>query len=122
MNPTFLCSQVNDLFTYNLATKGNKMLSYPVGLITADEVIFAGGYSQVANANYYLNIGVPFWTMSPYHYHVEHYAVQFGVYADGRLQWLLGNEIEHGVRPVINLRSDIQILDGDGTIDNPYVV
>ena len=60
--------------------------------------------------------------MSPYHYHVEHYAVQFGVYADGRLQWLLGNEIEHGVRPVINLRSDIQILDGDGTIDNPYVV
>ncbi len=122
MNPTFLCSQVNDLFTYNLATKGNKMLSYPVGLITVDEVIFAGGYSQVANANYYLNIGVPFWTMSPYHYHVEYYAVQFGVYADGRLQWLLGNEIEHGVRPVINLRSDIQILDGDGTIDNPYVV
>ena len=30
---------------------------------------------------------------------------------------------EHdGVRPVINLSSDVEIISGDGTINNPYVV
>ena len=33
-----------------------------------------------------------------------------------------GTSSSYGVRPVINLRSDITFSKGDGTKDNPYVV
>ena len=28
----------------------------------------------------------------------------------------------HGVRPVINLRSGVQITKGNGTLENPYII
>ncbi len=36
------------------ASKGNKKLSNPIGLITADEVIMAGGSWNSENSSYYL--------------------------------------------------------------------
>ena len=38
--PTFKCSNENDLYTLANATNGNKALTYPIGLITADEIAY----------------------------------------------------------------------------------
>ena len=37
---TFKCPNINDLYTINGATKGNKAMTYPIGLITADEPVY----------------------------------------------------------------------------------
>ena len=51
--PTFNCPNAsNDLFTLNRNTKGNGALTYPIGLITIDELAFAGashGYLNKMN-------------------------------------------------------------------------
>ena len=47
--PQFKCPQTNDLFTTASSTKGNKALTNPIGLITADEIVYAGGKYAVSN-------------------------------------------------------------------------
>ena len=104
--PSYECSNTNDMYT----TK--------IGLITADEVVYAGGRGGTNNYGYYLYTGNYYWTMSPYYYPN---AYVFIVSSNGQLG---GNCVDNtwGVRPVINLRSDITISGGDGTASNPYVV
>ncbi len=63
--PQFGCPQNNDLYTTSSSTKGNKALDYPIGLITADEVAYAGGVYVTVNTNYYLYTGANYLTMSP---------------------------------------------------------
>ena len=96
------------------------MLIYPIGLISADEVAFAGGVFNSSNSSYYLYNSAAYWTMSPY-YFSSSYAYVFLVYNNG---YLLTNIVHnpHGVRPVINLRSDVQISEGNGTQNNPFKV
>ena len=122
--PQFKCSQTNDLYTITTSTKGNKALTYPIGLISADEVAYAGGVDFESNENYYLYLeGVAFWTMTPNLY--DGYVPNaWGVGTDGSL--LDHEEVDSqfiGVRPVINLKSTTEIVDGgDGTSSNPYVI
>ena len=118
-NPTLKCSQSNDLFTASSSSEGNKKLTNPIGLITSDEVVFAGGFGGTINSNYYLNTGQYYWTMSPYSF-LGSGAHVFLVGSSGSL----GSAWVHdawGVRPVINLKADVR-LTGDGTSSNPYVV
>ena len=50
-------------------------------------------------------------------------AFLFPVGRGGRFDTLNGRaSLQHGVRPVINLKADITISGGDGTASNPYVV
>ena len=117
--PTLNCSQSNDLFTASGSSKGNKKLIYPIGLITADEVILAGGFGGTGNSSYYLYTGQTYWTMSPYRF-VGTGASVFYVDSDGSL----GNRNVNGtrgIRPVINLSADVR-LSGTGTSTNPYVI
>ena len=58
------CPQKNDAFTVNDTTKGNGALTYSIGLLTADEVALAGGWSS-NNYNYYLYSGQVYWLASP---------------------------------------------------------
>ena len=118
--PSFECSNSSDLFTTSGSSQGNKSLQYPIGLITADEVAFAGGVYGTRNTSYYLYTGQTYWTMSPYYFNGS-YAWVFRVYSSGSLSWdsVYGT---YGVRPVINLRADVTISGGDGTASNPYVV
>ena len=117
--PQFACPQSNDLYTTASSNKGNKALDYPIGLITADEVLYAGGVYNEINTSYYLYTGANYWTMSPR---------RCGNLADG---WyvtpvgyvtynLLGGS--YGARPVINLKSGIEVTGGDGTIGNEYII
>ena len=119
MNPTFECSNDSDLYTVKGSSKGNKALDYPIGLISADEVVYAGlAWSDTTTSNY-LYTGQHYWTMSP-RYFAGGYALVFAVYSYGTLgDQRVGNA--YGVRPVINLKADVQIT-GEGTSSNPYKV
>ena len=118
--PTFECSNSSDLYTTSGSSQGNKALQYPIGLITADEVAYAGGVVGSSNSSYYLYTGQAYWTMSPSYFSGSN-AFVFVVGSSG---WLSNGNVDNswGVRPVINLRSDVQISSGDGTSSNPYFV
>ncbi len=58
------CLQQNDAFTVNDTSKGNGALTYPVGLLSMDEVVLAGGWKE-DNKGYYLYSGEYWWTSSP---------------------------------------------------------
>ncbi len=106
--PTLSCAALD---TYTLK----------VGLITADEVEFAGGKGE-NNTSYYLHNGQNYWTMSPGWWSGLSASV-FRVNSNGYLaNSNLSNNV-YGVRPVINLKADTQFQSGgNGTQNNPYVV
>lgn len=117
---TFKCSQANDRFTVS-NSYGNQMNKYPIGLITADEVSFAGITYKDDSTYNYLNTGISYWTMTPERFdssatvHVVRSAGNLGknMYSTTRS--------ENGIRPVINLKGNV-ILSGTGTLEDPYRV
>ena len=118
--PSLKCVQNNDKFTL---TNESAKLDYPVSLITADEASMAGGVLSIANSNYYLYNGQYTWTLSPSYFESRSsYAGVWGVYPSGSLYPWHSVSNSFGARPVINLKADIQITKGDGTVLNPYVV
>ncbi len=125
-HPTLKCSQSNDLYTVSGSSKGNHALTYPIGLITADEVVLAGGFGGATNSNssYYLYNNAYYWLMTPSYLVsdsiVGSHAGVFAMYPDGNLYHNWGNNT-FGVRPVINLSADVTIT-GTGTMSDPYVV
>ena len=113
-NPSLQCDS-RDVYTTTDSSSGNKSLTYPIGLISADEAALAGiTWSNPQSS--YLNTGQTYWTMSPSNYGSG--ADMFFVYSDGNLSYyrVYGT---YGVRPVINLRSDIP-LTGSGTTTDPF--
>ena len=117
--PNFKCNN-SDLFTHISSNKGNKSLSSPIGLITADEVAFAGGVYNTNNTYYYLYTGNSYWTMSPF-YFIETYVGVFSTYWSGSLNFYsVGSS--SGIRPVINLKADVTISSGNGTASTPFVI
>ena len=122
-NTTGEVSTTHDQYTVNAKDgKGNGALTYPVGLIAADEASLAGSKTYDENSTYYLYTEEPFWSMSPnsggagasYNWYVSwHSYLSFdggGVYT--------GN----AVRPVINISSNATISSGNGSSTNPYIV
>ncbi len=111
-------------------------LTNPIGLITADEIVFAGGkYGTSLSspyAYYYNNADGTksatgsnyWWTMSPYNF-ISGYAYVSSVYGSNYPGYL-GSDGVYGtgaVRPVVSLKSCVQFTgDGDGSVDNPYTV
>jgi len=116
--PTFKCPQKNDAFTVNDTIKGNGALTYPVGLITADEIVAAGsGKYATTNTRYYLCRLSYYWSLSPFNYSG---AYVFVVGYSGDLN-KFGVTTGVTVAPVINLSAEyVSGLTGDGTIENPY--
>jgi len=117
--PQFTCEQENDKFTVSVKNGGNGKLTYPVGLITADEIVTAGsGKAGTANSSYYLYKGNWYWSFSPVYMYIKS-ANMFYVYIDGNLSY--PNMDGGAVAPVINLKSEyLNQLQGDGTLQNPY--
>ncbi len=111
-----------DLYTTSDETgDGNGILTYPVGLITADEVAMAGGKGGTNNTSYYLYTNKYYWTMSPFYLNAYGYVYVFSVYDYGRL-YLTNVYDTRGVRPVINLKANITFSGGNGTSGSPFVV
>ena len=86
-----------------------------------DEVWYAGGL-ELNNISYYLYTGQNYWTMSPYYFNSQSIAYVFVVDSYGFLDGAARVDYAWGVRPVINLKADVQITGGSGTADDPYVV
>jgi len=90
-----------------------------IGLITADEVVLAGGLSGVNNDTYYLNNHTTYYTLTPSEYSYRNPQV-IAVTDGGSIIGTSAKE-EHAIRPVINLNSST-IVTGAGTESNPYIV
>ena len=71
--------------------------------------------SNNGGTNGYLNNGLYWWTLTPY----SSSNVRC-VNNDGYARSDSPSDYSYGVRPSINLKSSVRIVDGDGTIDNPY--
>ena len=122
------------MFTTSDSTVGNKKLTYPIALMTADEVAYAGGraYATLESpyAWYYTNakgesiVGSGFWwTMAPYFW-----------YGSSSSVWFVGGSFDPGdlnsgdvggsnaVRASVSLKSCNLISKGDGRASNPYEI
>ncbi len=108
---------------YSLTTSStqiSKKLTYPVGLLTADELTLAG----MGRLNYkdtgYLNNNEYWWGMSPFYFRND-FAVVFLGGVDGMLSGG-GVYVEYGARPAISLKAGTTVTSGDGTPSKPYVI
>ena len=121
-NPVLACAVDSDRFTVNkINGKGNSALTYPIGLITIDEVEMAGkNWSERSNQSYYLHTGDWYWTGSPSEFSDGHFAVEFGVSGVGSLDFT-DVDIIGGVRGVVSLSSGTKLL-GSGTYNDVYTV
>ena len=124
--PTLICPKDNNgrklsKFTVDDTTNGNGNLTYKIGLLTADEIAFAGSVSGYYNCSTYLqeNTGKNFWwSLSPYFFRgstVQVWIVYLGYLSNSRVS------SGYGLRPVISLISSTNVT-GDGTSENPYKV
>ena len=117
--PQLICPIEGDKFTVN-TSNGNGALTYPVGLITADEVAMAGGVYGSNNSSYYLYTNQNYWTGSPSNFSSGGFAYEFRVYYSGNLSnYNVSDYI--GARPVVSLSSKAK-LSGSGTYNDVYTV
>ena len=84
-----------------------------VGLLNMYE--YQSSYTGTTYSNGYLNNGLWWWTLTPY----SSSSVR-NVNYNGLALYYSPSGYSYGARPSINLKSSIRIVDGDGTIDNPY--
>ena len=84
-----------------------------------DEVWYAGGY-QTTNTSYYLYTGQHYWTMSPRNYSANT-PYMLSIATNGNIGGVAVDK-DLGVRPVINLLSDVTIKSGNGTSSTPYEI
>ena len=127
--PSYDCATTEDKFTVD-SSAGNGKLTYPIALMTADEIAFAGGvYGKNAETWYYYNsengssTNSYWWLMSPNNW-TSSGARVFLIGRMGtpsRLSYDVVN-YEIGVRPVMSLKSCVKYASGDGTPENPYTI
>ena len=128
--PTYDCTTTEDKFTVDTST-GNGKLTYPIALMTADEVSFAGGlWATNASTWYYYNSAkgsstgsTYWWLLSPYHWYGS-YANVFVVYGSSNPGYLIDNSVGNasGVRPAVSLKSCVKTSGGDGSASAPYTI
>ncbi len=107
--PTFNC------LGRNVGTK--------IGLLTADEAIYAGALYQTNNTSFYLynkEIVNAWWTMTPATKN-DTSMNPFLINSTGALYANVSGNYNRGVRPVINLIKDISVT-GNGTEESPYII
>ena len=126
-NPSYNCTDIRDAFS---AENTSAKLTYPVSLMTADEIAFAGGVAATTMNTPYAwfisnsagtQVSSYWWSLSP-----------SGWNGYGSVAWfwhsnnaILGyNYIDctFAVRPAISLKSCNLISGGDGSANNPYVI
>ena len=118
--PSLKCIQDTDKFS---TTNENAKLDYPIALITADEIAYAGGVTDKENKKFYLYNGKNSYTISP-SYFDSYWTLShmFTLDLNGSLEIRKNLSNVYLIRPVINLKSDVTISSGDGTADVPYKI
>ena len=130
-NPTYDCEDIKDAFS---GSNSEAKLTYPIGLMTADEITYAGGYKATSLTSpyawYYLNSAGGsitgtrgWWSLSPMRWSGS-YAYSWIVDASDRPGYLgyIYVSLSGGVRPVISLKGNLIWKSGDGSSASPYEV
>ena len=130
--PTYDCTETSDAFS---GSNTSAKLTYPIALMTVDEIMRAGGKDRTSLTSpyawYYLNsangsiTGDTVWQLlSPCDWGGS-YAFVFvvrGSSSPGSLSNGYGVSYSGGVRPVISLKSDVLYKSGDGSAESPYEI
>ena len=144
--PTYDCTDTNDKFTVDTST-GNGKLTYPIALMTADEVSFAGGLYANYNANAwyfrnakegtlttsssstdasYSSTGLTYWwLLSPFYWFGSSARASVFYVGGSSLPGFLGDYFvdgTRGVRPAVSLKSCVKTSGGDGSAGTPYTI
>ena len=129
--PTYNCTNMSDAFSVN---NTSAKLDYPVSLMTADEIAFAGGVAYTTmNTPYAWFISnsagtqvstTDWWSLSPSSW-------SSGWNGSSTYFWSWDSDNAYlnssivgtlGVRPVISLKSCIKYSTGNGTSETPYEI
>jgi len=127
---TYGCTATEDKFTVDSAA-GNGKLTYPIALMTVDELVFAGGAYREESALtwYYYNSvkgsstgKISWWLMSPYDWGAN--SSVFRTYGSDSPGHLYARRVDDtlGVRPVISIKGNNLWKSGDGTASSPYEI
>ena len=129
--PTYDCTEASDAFS---GSNTSAKLTYPIALMTADEIMRAGGKSATdltsPYAWYYLNSAngsitgdTWWWLLSPDYWYGSYASVSLvgGSSYPGRL---VDNDVNNarGVRPAVSLKSCTLYSTGNGTSETPYEI
>ena len=129
--PTYDCTEASDAFSVdNISAK----LTYPISLMTIDEIVYAGGKYNTGLTSpyawYYLNSAngsitdsTVWWLLSPSVWGGSIAGVFF-VNGSSNPGYLNYNDVDNtkAVRPVISLKSCIKYSTGNGTSETPYEI
>ena len=127
---TYGCTATEDKFTVD-SVAGNGKLTYPIALMTVDELVFAGGAYREESALtwYYYNSvkgsstgKISWWLMSPYDWGAN--SSVFRTYGSDSPGHLYARRVDDtlGVRPVISIKGNNLWKSGDGTASSPYEI
>ncbi len=131
--PTYNCTNIKDAFS---GSNSEAKLTYPIGLMTADEIAYAGGVAHIEMntpyAWYYTNANgesitgnTVLWLLSP-----SAWSGSVSRVWDAMATGFPGNlsngsyvgDVSYGARPAISLKTCVKTSGGDGSAKNPYVV
>ena len=129
--PTYNCTNSKDAFS---GSNSEAKLTYPIGLMTADEIAYAGGkyltnlpspyaWYYINSANGSITGSTWWWLLSPSSWD-DNYAYVFLMSSSsqpGFLNYSVLNDI-YGVRPAISLKSCIKYSTGNGAPETPYEI
>lgn len=117
-----------NLFAPTFSYTEDTVVTDKIGLITADELLYAGAYFRTTNTSFFLynsSITTSCWTMSPSFWdNSAHYKAGMIILdSNGKMHdWPnSGNTLTEslGLRPVISIRGDIE-MSGSGTKADPF--
>ncbi len=134
VSPSLVCPAENDRFTVFLEN-GNGKLTYPIALLTSDEMVYAGLTSAkmvngsekkvYQNSDYYLYTKEYIWHLTPHVYGT--YGASISI-SSSSLNGAYVNSINGTfgasayIRPSIVLNAKARITNGKGTREEPYFV
>ena len=127
-SPSLKCPNDNNngklsKFTVDDTTNGNGNLTYKIGLLTADELAFAGYSNGSSNSTTYLQenaTGEYWWALSPDRF-IGIFTSVWSVYgSDGAF---VNSSVfsSRGVRPSISLKPSTNVI-GEGTSSSPFII
>ena len=133
-------NRLEDKFSATTNGGGNGYLSKPIAMMTADEIVFAGGVYNATLSSpyawYYTNGNgssitgtTAWWTLTPYVFYSKKstYGSSYSS-KTARVFYVTSGKLAYnsastaaGIRPVISLLNSVKVK-GTGTISDPYIV
>ena len=114
--PSYICETTG---------KDGEVDTNKVGMLTFDEIVYAGG-GKNSNSYYYLNNNATtnyWWALSPDRFSsASGRVISFLVNDGGRIGNALVDRSNVGLRVAVSLKSSVVFKDGDGTLEKPYIL